>query len=312
MSQHSHKGRIVNGAFYFGPRADDVGQPLGDAISAVLDAALVAKTKAEYEATRGSGEGEVAKHRIGAGYIGVECDRELAHRYHKTPKEERESVVAPGELQRHAESGHWTEARTADWLRLAGFELHTHKVNDDGSPRLKSDGKPEQIGWKAAYDRTTGQARMAGEVDGVITGIPAVMVGRIELPCIWESKKGTAKKWAKFSKGVREADPKYFGQLQINMAMLEIKQSLFSMLNLDTMKYYWELIPFDQALAQRLHDRAIRVMESRSPAELTRIARDETDHRCRFCDFHGACWAQPKTVPGAALARPAWLTGPPA
>lgn len=271
---------------------------LGASLTRLVDDAIVARQKAEYAAGRGAGTGDVAAKRIGAGYIGTECDRALAHRYHKTPKDERASVVSPGELQRHALAGFWTEGAIADWLRLAGFDLRT----------LKPDGT--QYGYHVARDPETGQARIAGEIDGVIVGVPAGF--ELPLPCLWESKKATHKKATKFAKeGVAKADEKYHGQVQTNMAYLEVGHTLFSMLDLDTMKIYWELIVFDPAFAQRLTDRAIKVLESRSPEEMPRIAREPTDYRCRFCDYAGACWkapAQPETV---TAKKPAWLTGAP-
>lgn len=268
---------------------------LEDHLSELLDTAIAAASRAEYEATRGSGAGDVSLKRIGAGYIGVECDRELGFRYHKFLKEGRPSSVTPGELQRHAESGHWTEAMTAKWLRLIGFDLAT----DTG--KINTFGKPEQIGWKAARDPETGQYRMAGEVDGVIHGFRptafatpeqlAPIISILKPPCIWESKKATDKKWKKFVKeGVKGADPKYYGQLQSNMAYLEAGMTLFTMLNLDNMKFHFEVVLFDQAKAQKLSDRAVNTMQTKSPFELSRLCRAEDDFSGRYCDFYGQCW----------------------
>ena len=135
----AHRDRFTpNGLMDFAPS-------ITNRISALIDDALVTHTRAEYERTRGSGQGEVAKNRIGAGYIGVECGRDLAYRYHKHPKEAREKeYVAPGELQRHAEAGHWTEEKSAEWFRMAGFDVRTHKAEVD------HDGKHKQFGFKAA------------------------------------------------------------------------------------------------------------------------------------------------------------------
>lgn len=291
MSVHyAHHNAAGNGVVSFAPR--DKG-PISDAISALLDTAIAKKAAADYEAGRGSGQGDVAKKRIGAGYIGTECGRALAYRYHRAEKRERESKISKGELQRHAEAGHWTEAMTAGWLRLAGFHVLTER--EDGS----------QYGWKAAWDRETGQARMAGEVDGVILAVPPGI--KLATPAIWESKKATDKKWSKFSKdGVAVADPKYYGQLQANMAHMEIGQTLFSMLNLDNMKFYFEVVTFDAEAAQRLIDRGVQVMQSSDPEEMPRIARSEDDWRCKFCDYHHLCWAKRQTA-SEALAKPAWL-----
>lgn len=264
----------------FTPPKSHIDAGLSDAITNLIDITLVTKTRAEYAAGRGSGEGVVAAKRIGSGYIGVECDRALAYKFHKQPKEERDSSVSPGELQRHAESGFWTETKTAEWFRWAGFDLHTHR--EDG----------RQFGWMDAPHPETGQLQMAGEVDGIIYAVPALKsLSMIQAPLIWESKKATAKKFAGFvKKGVKGADPKYFGQLQINMGYMEIGQTLFSMLNLDTMAYYHELVRFDQFEAQKLVDRAARVLKSEVPEELPRVTHDKADFRCRFCDYAGTCW----------------------
>lgn len=280
-------------------------EALNAVLCPMLDEAIAAHAKKEYEATRGSGEGDVAKKRIGAGYIGTECARDLAFRYHKHPKEDRPSSVSKGELQRHAESGHWTEAKTADWFRLVGLEVNTYQKDPHtGLPMMDGFGKPKQIGWKAARDPQTGQFRMAGEVDGVIVGITnGALADMIQTPCIWESKKATDKKWKKFSKeGVKKADPRYYGQLQTNMAYMGVKQTLFSMLNLDNMKFFFEIVLFDQAYAQTISDRAVRVLESDHAFQLPRLCISEDDFRGKYCDFHGQCFkglviAPPKDAP---------------
>ncbi len=273
--------------------ASTTNEALNRALCPALDAAIAADAKAQYEATRGSGMGDVAAKRIGAGYIGTPCARELGFRYHKHPKEDRESSVSKGELQRHAEAGHWTEEKTAHWFALVGLTVETQaRDKATGELLFHANDKPKQLGWMAARDPVTGQFRMAGEVDGVITHVAnGVLAPLITTPCIWESKKATDKKWKKFVKeGVKKADPRYYGQLQTNMAYLGAEQTLFSMLNLDNMKYIFEIVPFNKADAQEISDRAVKVLESRDAFELPRIGRGEDDFVCKFCDFHGQCW----------------------
>jgi hypothetical protein len=264
--------------------ADAASTEIAKRLVPLLDTAIAVKAKVEYEAGRGSGEGAMTLKRIGAGYIGTECGRELAFRFHRYPVEEREGGVTPGELQRHALAGHWTEAMTADWLRMVGLMLTTEEMP----------GK--QVGWMAARDPKTGQFRMAGQVDGVILGVyPDSGLKEFDAllkpPCIWESKKATDKKFKKFEKdGIKKADPVYYGQLQSNMAYLRITQTLFTMLNLDTMKFYFELVPFDQERAQYLSDRAVMVIETASPFAMPRLGRSEDDLVCKFCDYKNQCW----------------------
>ena len=123
---------------------------LSEQVQAVLDAALVEDRKRQYDTTRGSGEGQVAKKRIGSGYIGLECTRALAYRYHRAEREEREGPVGAGELKRHGEAGHWTEKFTAEQMRMAGFDLLTHR----------QDNPEKQIGFLAAKDPESGQYRV--------------------------------------------------------------------------------------------------------------------------------------------------------
>jgi hypothetical protein len=303
MTAHAHRGCLTgDGKMNFAPRPKG---DLPDLLTAAIDQALVEHKRALYDATRGSGQGDVAKKRIGSGYIGLECVRELAYRYHKVEKEPREEYVSAGELARHAAAGDWTEANMAHWLKLAGFQLLTHRADFQGMPIFDAEGKPEQIGFKSARDPATGQSRIAGQVDGVIVAVPVGIGDRLPVPCIWESKKATANKWAKFSKnGVAGADPVYYGQLQTNMAYMEIEHTLFSILNLDTMIPYWEVVKFDGQAAQALTDRAVRVLESERPEDLPRIAKERTDWRCKFCDFKERCWTAPEAP---VVPRPSWL-----
>ena len=280
--------------------ADAATSEINRILCPMLDAAIEAKRKAEYAAGRGSGEGDVAAKRIGAGYIGTECERALGFQFHKSPIEERDSGTNPGELARHAEAGHWTERMTVAWLRQAGIEIQIYD-------HAQGEAKPQQIGWKDAKDPVTGQYQLAGQIDGIVIAVNAApsaphdeLLKLLKPPTIWESKKATDKKWKKFCKEkVKAADPVYYSQLQINMGYLGIPQTLFSMLNLDTMKFYFELVPFDQAHAQGLLNRALGVLKTKSPYELPRLGRTEDDFVCKFCDYQNQCWHPPQQQPAA-------------
>jgi hypothetical protein len=136
--------------------ADAATSEINALLCPMLDAAIVAKRNKEYAAGRGSGEGDVAKKRIGAGYIGLACERELGFNFHKFPKEERESSVTPGELQRHAEAGHWAERMTAAWLQLVGINVQVYDHPGRGrakANRLEGRTRPRDrtvpAGWRS-------------------------------------------------------------------------------------------------------------------------------------------------------------------
>ncbi len=286
--------------------------PFNERLSDVLDKEIARRADAEYKAGRGSGNSDVAQNRIGSGYIGMECIKQLAYKYHKTPPDpdaRDRSTVNPGELNRHAKIGHWTEAEMAEWLRWIGFDLLTHELDENGNEIPGYDGNPKQIGYKAAYDEAAGQYRMAGELDGLIVGVPEAFKD-LPTPCIWESKKATNKKFNKFVKeGVQKADAKYYGQVQINMAYMGHNITLFSMMNCDNMKFYFERIPLDVQYAQQLSDRAVRVMNSSTPEEFPRIGKERSDWRCRFCEWADHCYAQEEKERHTQerLAAPQWL-----
>jgi hypothetical protein len=283
-------------------------------MNALIDWACIEESRLDYQ-QRGSGKGAVAYKRIGAGYIGTKCERELAYRFHKYPKDaSTEGDYPEGQLKRHASAGFWTEAKTVDWLRLAGFNITTHQTNPDGTP-LMENGKPKQWGFMSA-PLPNGQFQLAGEVDGVIVGKPERLppgmpaevekwLGVMEVPCIWESKKGTHKKYQKFVKdGVKGGDERYWAQINTTMAYMGIKAYLFSMLDLDTMQYYWEYGSVDIAFAQEVSDRAVRVIASKSPDEFQRVARDPSSWLCRFCDYRSHCRAEEAPT---QVAAPGWM-----
>jgi len=280
---------------------------LSDAFAQLLDKTIAEHAEAEYAKGRGSGVGEVAKKRIGAGYIGTECTRELAYRFHKYQKEPfdpERGFVNPGELNRHAQVGHWTEEKMTEWMQMSGFNLAVQRENG------------RQFNFLTAHDPESGQAQLAGEVDGVISApFPAKVQPYIPADCdvmLWESKKATAKKYNKFKKeGVKKAGAVYYAQMQTCMAYMNVKYCLFTMMNMDNMKIYPEIVAFDASAAQELTDRAVRVIRSDNPQEFPRIAREETDFRCRFCDYWNQCWADTRQVTAAphgdVMSKPAWM-----
>ena len=56
---------------------------------------------------------------------------------------------------------------------------------------------------------------------------------------------------------------------------------------------YTELVPFDAALAQRMSDRALKVISATDAGELlVRAYQDPTHFECRMCAWQDRCWRQ--------------------
>jgi hypothetical protein len=107
--------------------------------------------------------------------------------------------------------------------------------------------------------------------------------------------------------GVATTYPVYRGQMQTYMAYMGLTNALFTAYNKDTSQIYFELVPFVQQDAQNLTDRAVRVLQSKSPKELPRVTDDATSWLCKFCDHKKDCWDNPE--PKQAAPTPSWLRG---
>jgi hypothetical protein len=254
----------------FAPSASEA---LSAKINGLIDAALekenAARPKRDY---------------LGASRIGEECMRRLGYEYHHTPGD-----AFPGHAIRRFRMGHMHEDEIVDWLIKAKFDLRVKKPDGD------------QYGFGLAPHPETGRPRFAGHTDGIIVGGPDVGV---IWPALWENKIMKAEIWrATLRHGVRQEHFIYFAQTQIYMRQFALAHCLFTALNTDTSELLFELIPFDAALAETLIDKAAMIIESRHPEELPRVAREETDYRCKFCPFRNVCWSKPVTP----AARPTWL-----
>lgn len=207
---------------------------------------------------------------LGASRLGSDCERALQFEYAHAPADHGRE--ANGRLLRIFERGHVMEDCMAEWLRAAGFTLRTHQ--DDGS----------QFGFTAL------NGCLQGHVDGVLTAGPDL----IAYPALWEHKCLGAKSWRELQKNrLAIAKPIYAGQVALYQAYLQLHEqpALFTALNADTMEIYAEAVPFDAALAQRLSDRALRVITATEAGELLpRRFQDPSHLICRLCTWQDRCW----------------------
>lgn len=230
---------------------------------------------------------------IGASRVGEECLRKLSFEYMHFPKDDGREFE--GRTLRIFQRGHSNEDLMAARLRLAGFELVTHKP--DGN----------QLGFATAWDAEAGAYRFSGHIDGVVTKAP--YDSGVVCPALWENKCLGEKSFKDLvRKGVRASKPVYFAQMQLYMAYLELADNpaLFTAENANTGEIYAERVPFDAAAAQEASDKGVKVVQTADPFELPRIAKTETDFRCKMCDFPQRCWAADKVAPVEAPTAWAW------
>ena len=109
-----------------------------------------------------------------------------------------------------------------------------------------------------------------------------------------------AKNWRDTMKnGVAKSKPVYAAQIALYQAYMDASvpglasnPALFTAINKDTAELYHELVPFDAELAQRMSDRAVRILRSTDAGELLpRIARDRDFFECCMCSWADRCWS---------------------
>ena len=207
---------------------------------------------------------------LGASRLGVSCERALQYEFARAPVDPGRET--DGRILRNFERGHVMEDCMVAWLRAGGFDLRTRKANG------------EQFGFSAI------DGRLQGHIDGVIVGGP----DGFAYPALWECKCLGSKSWRDLEKNkLAVSKPVYHAQVVLYQAYLQLHEhpAIFTAINADTMEIYTELVPFDAALAQRMSDRAIKVIGATDAGELlARAYHDSTHFECRMCSWQDRCW----------------------
>jgi hypothetical protein len=214
---------------------------------------------------------------LGASRLGVACERALQYEYAQAPADPGREL--PGRVLRVFEFGHALEELAIRWLRLAGFDLYTRRA--DGG----------QFSFSVAG------GRIQGHVDGILAAGPADI--ELAYPALWECKTMNDRSWRETVKqGVAAARPIYAAQIAVYQAYMEgtvpgiaSNPALFTAINKDSEEIWFELVPFDGGLAQRMSDRAVRVIAATEAGELLpRHATTPTHFECKSCPWQDRCW----------------------
>jgi hypothetical protein len=123
----------------------------------------------------------------------------------------------------------------------------------------------------------------------------------LSFPMLWECKTMNDKNWRDTAKkGVAVTKPIYAAQMAIYQAYMEPSipgiashPALFTAINKDTQELWLELVPFDAALAQRMSDRAVKVIQATEAGELLpRVATEPSFYECKYCAWARRCWGE--------------------
>jgi hypothetical protein len=206
--------------------------------------------------------GENTRQYLGASSMGSECLRRIQYDWMC-------DADFPARTRDIFDRGHWGEDLSRRHLIAAGFEF---------APKEK-------------LEFTAAGGLLKGHADGILTAGPQIPA--LRYPCIWEHKCLNAKGWKAIERdGLTGLYASYAGQVALYQAYLDCTNAaLFTVLNADTCERLHFLVPFDAALAQRMSDKAVAIIEATKAGELLpRITDDPSDWRCRMCGHRERCW----------------------
>lgn len=213
---------------------------------------------ADYEARQGDG----LRDHLGASIIGKSCARALWYDFRwVTPS--RHS----GRLLRLFETGQLEEDRLVRNLRATGATVLEVDPETGRQFRVEAHG-----------------GHFGGSLDGVAIGI-------LEAPKTWhvlEFKTHGVKSFTELTaKGVMLAKPQHAAQMQVYMHLTGITRAFYVAVCKNTDALHIERIAADSAMAERLLDKAGRVIFAQHPP--ARISEDPAWFECRFCDHQAVC-----------------------
>ena len=212
---------------------------------------------------------EYEKHRdyprahLGASLIGHKCARFLWLSFHWALPWDMHS----GRVLRLFERGQREEEVIVRNLRAIGVEIHHTCLDRDGQVRVDFGN------------------HVAGSVDGIIEkGVPEAPKARH----IAEFKTHSLKSFRDLQKnGVRESKWMHWCQMQVYMLGTGIDRALYVAVCKDNDEMYAERVRFDVEWAQRIVDRAHRIVSSEEIPP--RISKDPSWFECKMCPAHEFC-----------------------
>lgn len=198
---------------------------------------------------------------LGASIIGHHCERYLWLTFRLAGRERFD-----GRMLRLFDRGQREEATFVSELRGMGCQVHD--LNADGS----------QFGVASLG------GHFRGHMDGAALGIP-------EAPETWhvlEFKTHSAKSFKELEvKGVTEAKPMHYAQVQVYMGLTGMTRALYLAVNKDNDAIYQERIEYNADHFKALMERAERIVFTPEPP--LRVSEDPAWYQCKFCHFHAQC-----------------------
>jgi hypothetical protein len=199
---------------------------------------------------------------MGASGLGDECPRAIWYGFRWATKPSFDA-----RMLRLFNRGHLEEARFIALLLMIGVQVW--QQDENGNQFRISDAG----------------GHLGGSGDGVAIGIPDLDAG---LPALLEFKTASEKKFLEMkANGVREANFKYYVQMQLYLGKMGITVALFMMVNKNTDEIYAELVLFDRSIYDQHLNRGVVLVFTQEPPK--KMNDSAGFYKCRFCDHRPVC-----------------------
>lgn len=205
---------------------------------------------------------------LGASLIGRPCSKALWHSFRWATRQQHEPRILRLFLR-----GHREEDNLADLLRAAGITV------------MQTD---PQTGKQFSF----GGGHFGGSMDGACVGLP-------DAPKTWhalEFKTHGAKSFNDLTKkGVQDAKPEHWAQLQCYLAWTGMERALYVAVCKDDDRLHLERIDADKDAAKALFDKAQHIINAPTPPD--GISDDPAFYLCRWCEHKDLCHGSAAPVP---------------
>lgn len=205
---------------------------------------------------------------LGASLIGRPCARALWYSFRWATRTRHEARIL-----RLFARGHREEGPLSDMLRAAGITVI-------------------QVDPNTGRQFTFGDGHFGGSMDGACVGVP-------DAPKTWhalEYKTHGAKSFAALAaKGVKEAKPEHWAQMQCYMHWSGMTRALYVAVCKDDDRLHIERVDVDKEAVQQLIERAATIVNSATPVE--GVSTDPSWYECKFCDHREICHGTAAPLP---------------
>lgn len=221
-------------------------------------------------------EDDVRTH-LGASVIGEECDRAVqlgwlwATKALPRGRKDEPQPQAGARMMRLWNRGHLEEGRMISMLLMIGIEVYYQHPETGAQYRVQDCG-----------------GHFGGSLDGIGMGCPDLPHG---IPHLTEYKTHSEKSFTELEeKGVREAKPHHYIQMQIYMGKRGLQYALYMAVNKNTDDLYCEIVKYDGKTDQAYIERARSIIYAVELAQRFHGAKP-THYKCKgLCDHKRVCY----------------------